>query len=289
MLKTILTAAAPIIAGLFGKKSKKKASTQSYDYQKEFARHGIRWKVEDAKAAGLHPLAALGANTLSFNPSQIGDSSDIWSNMGQNLQYALSRMKTKEEKAAQLLKLKQEQKVLENMGLQNTLLRKQINDITSGPPMPSVQVPPGQIPGQPDAAPGTVNVPVEVPYSSSLGYHAGTPPAEINNIMPGGWVLRGPGDILSEALEGSFVIAAQYGAVRVTQYLRGLFNSLYNKDKKSAANFLRTIMPREKLPPNHYYVYYPLLGMFRVVKDAKRKLKGRHAGTRKFRGVSGKW
>lgn len=37
--------------------------------QKEFAQHGIRWKVEDAKAAGLHPLFGAGLTGASFSPS----------------------------------------------------------------------------------------------------------------------------------------------------------------------------------------------------------------------------
>lgn len=41
---------------------------KNYDAQKEFAQNGIRWKVSDAQAAGLHPLAALGAST-SFSPT----------------------------------------------------------------------------------------------------------------------------------------------------------------------------------------------------------------------------
>jgi len=32
------------------------------DNQREFAKMGIRWRVEDAKAAGLHPLVAMGSN-----------------------------------------------------------------------------------------------------------------------------------------------------------------------------------------------------------------------------------
>ena len=49
----------------------------NYEHQKEFAQNGIRWKVADAKAAGLHPLAALGASTASYSPSAvIGDSPD---------------------------------------------------------------------------------------------------------------------------------------------------------------------------------------------------------------------
>lgn len=38
-------------------------------YQKEFAQKGIRWKTEDAKQAGLHPLAALGTMGASYSPT----------------------------------------------------------------------------------------------------------------------------------------------------------------------------------------------------------------------------
>ena len=53
-----------VLGGLFGKKSSDKQSR----FQKEFAQHGLRWKVEDAKAAGLHPLAAIGAQGAQYNP-----------------------------------------------------------------------------------------------------------------------------------------------------------------------------------------------------------------------------
>lgn len=42
------------------------------ELQKEFAQHGIRWKVADAKAAGLHPLYAVGASTSSAMPITVG-------------------------------------------------------------------------------------------------------------------------------------------------------------------------------------------------------------------------
>ena len=47
---------------------------QEYQNQKEFAQHGLRWKVEDAKQAGINPLVALGASTHSPSAS-IGSSS----------------------------------------------------------------------------------------------------------------------------------------------------------------------------------------------------------------------
>lgn len=38
------------------------------EMQREFAKNGVRWRVEDAVAAGLHPLAALGVNPASASP-----------------------------------------------------------------------------------------------------------------------------------------------------------------------------------------------------------------------------
>ena len=45
----------------------------NYAHQKEFAQNGIRWKVEDAKAAGIHPLFALGAQGATFSPISVGE------------------------------------------------------------------------------------------------------------------------------------------------------------------------------------------------------------------------
>lgn len=75
-----LSAAAPAIGGalgalgsyLGGKKQAKateKANAANIAYQKEFAKKGIQWKVADSKAAGIHPLFGLGAQTSSFTPS----------------------------------------------------------------------------------------------------------------------------------------------------------------------------------------------------------------------------
>lgn len=67
--------AGPVLGGLIGGKNSKDAGDANYEAQKEFAQYGIRWKVDDARAAGIHPLYALGAQTLSFAPSYVGDSS----------------------------------------------------------------------------------------------------------------------------------------------------------------------------------------------------------------------
>lgn len=66
------------LGGAAGKYFDKRGDeNRQYSRDKEFAQKSIRWKVADAKAAGLHPLAALGA--ASATPSvvpQSGDGSD---------------------------------------------------------------------------------------------------------------------------------------------------------------------------------------------------------------------
>lgn len=51
----------------------------AYWQQKQFAKKGIRWKVADARAAGIHPLYALNAPTLTPNPIVVGQEDDGFS------------------------------------------------------------------------------------------------------------------------------------------------------------------------------------------------------------------
>lgn len=93
--------------------------------QREFAQMGIRWKVEDAKAAGLHPLYALGGGA-GFSPSAFiggsaptsqagsvgapsesrGSFSSALGDMGQNIMRAALAAMDPHEKLERTLKLK---------------------------------------------------------------------------------------------------------------------------------------------------------------------------------------
>lgn len=69
-----VSAGSNILGGLFGNKSNRRAIRDQMNFQREFAQHGIRWRVEDAKAAGLHPLFAMGAQLPSASPVFSSDS-----------------------------------------------------------------------------------------------------------------------------------------------------------------------------------------------------------------------
>lgn len=83
MIGKLIAAGASLLGGMLGNKAQEKAQRQNmaheaamrkkeYDQQKEFAQSGIQWKVQDADKAGVHPLYALGANTVSYAPQSIG-------------------------------------------------------------------------------------------------------------------------------------------------------------------------------------------------------------------------
>lgn len=131
--------------------------------QKEFAQHGIQWRVQDARAAGLHPLAALGAQLHSASPISVGGGGGGGGSVsfnsptsspispfagasmgsgiaaaGQDLGRALQAMSPESERVRQVAET-QEGLKLQNMKLQNELLASQIAKTTAqvGPPMPT--------------------------------------------------------------------------------------------------------------------------------------------------------
>lgn len=119
---------AALLGGAFSGREQRKATQANIDHQREFAQHGLRWKVEDAKAAGVHPLYALGASTHSFAPSITPNTgmSDAISSAGQNVGRAVAQTSTANERAFNDA-MKAEQ--LKNARLQNTLLEGQITSV----------------------------------------------------------------------------------------------------------------------------------------------------------------
>lgn len=126
----IASGVAGLIGGAQSNASAERLNQLNYEHQKEFAQNGIRWRVADAKAAGLHPLAALGFSGASYSPSAVvGDSPDysFLADAGQNIGRAMDAKKTEQERLEQqakqdtVFKLEMEGRKLdnENKRLQN--------------------------------------------------------------------------------------------------------------------------------------------------------------------------
>jgi hypothetical protein len=105
-----------VVGGLFGRSGDKKQAEatrqanelnaqlnrENQQLQREFAQQGIRWKVEDAKAAGLHPLFALGGAGATYTPSAIPMMADSQAgsylrDMGQNVSRAAAAFDPEEQ------------------------------------------------------------------------------------------------------------------------------------------------------------------------------------------------
>lgn len=145
----------------------------NYRHQKEFAQYGIRWKVADAKAAGLHPLAALGAQTSGYTPSAVvGDSPDFsfLRDIGQDVGRAIDAKSTAAERAANKAKIDQGTNLeLEGKALDNDYKRALIRGETQ------------------DQALKLANAAVRASWSQQL------PPA-MPSLAPDGSLMSGQGD-----------------------------------------------------------------------------------------------
>lgn len=150
MLPALIAAGSSLIGGLMGNARAEKNDAM----QREFAQSGIQWKVEDAKKAGIHPLAALGAQTVSYQPQQIGtDLSTGVAQMGQDISRAVDATRTTTGRAGAVAKTIEDLN-LTKMGLENELLATQIAKLRQAghpPPMPGPGDDISLIAGQPSA------------------------------------------------------------------------------------------------------------------------------------------
>lgn len=160
ILSGALSAGASLIGGALNNKSAADAGQRNYDAQKEFAQNGIRWKVADAKAAGIHPLAALGVNNASFSPSfTAGDNG--FAQAGQEFGRAIEAKATRAERELEVaMQRETHSEQLRGLRLENDIRAEQLLQMkensleavkkASRPPaMPGVDN--GVIPGQGDS------------------------------------------------------------------------------------------------------------------------------------------
>lgn len=148
----LISGAAKLFGGRAEQKAQAKQAHQNYLNEKEFAQSGIQWKVADAKAAGIHPLAALGASTTSFSPVSVGSSlSESIGGAGQDIGRAIAASASGETRASAASKAA-EALALERGSLENELLRAQIASAVGkqGPATPAMPMDDSRymIPGQ---------------------------------------------------------------------------------------------------------------------------------------------
>jgi len=174
MLGNIISAGASLLGGLMGKQSADSArdaqmqmNERNIALQKEFAQQGIQWKVADAKAAGIHPIYALGGSTASFTPVSSNFASDTSmpnaiASAGQDIGRAVNATRTQSQRGDAFTRTTNALQ-LERMGLENEVLRTEIASKTGrlrtqmNPPFPGDAY---LIPGQTQSG-GVTNEPMK--------------------------------------------------------------------------------------------------------------------------------
>lgn len=131
----LLGAGSSLLGGLLGKDEAKK----NMQMQLAFAKNSIQWKAQDAAKAGIHPLYAMGAPTMSFQ-NVVSGMPEAVANAGQDISRAVGAAMDGGQKAdAYTTALRALQ--LQRGGLENELLRTQIAKLNAPGTPPSMPGP----------------------------------------------------------------------------------------------------------------------------------------------------
>lgn len=117
----LIGAAGSLIGTSMSNKASAKAQEESNRLQKEYAQNQIQWRVEDAKKAGIHPLYALGAQGISYQPLQSADVNGI-AEAAQSVNRGLSSAGMQMQQMA----IAQQELATQRQAIENELLQKQL-------------------------------------------------------------------------------------------------------------------------------------------------------------------
>lgn len=238
-------------------------------YQKEFAQKGIGWRVEDARAAGINPLAALGANVHSYQPNQLftppykNRVGTALKNMGQDVDRAVHANATKQDRAlsTQILIEQLRGSKLANDGQE---IKNSQNSIPQGIPKtndPLVNAMNTQ--GQGNAGNNTTSgnaavmvKPDEYTPMKQLGVSGATSPMKKHYVDEHGWVWNILNQDAAESVESD----------NATQ-----FSMRMHQGHRWVSGADRNVVPKIKIPNGYRLAYYRHLNQWRVIKAGQKK------------------
>lgn len=262
---------------VLGMESSRKSSSKNIDaqiaWQRELAERGISMKVDDARRAGLHPLAVLGANTMSPTPISVMDDrrGDYISRMGQGLGRIFDYF-SKDQKSLRALGLKKSAEELESIKLDNEIKRKNLNaqPLQAGAgnvgltATGATMLNDGQIQG------ATI-IPQEIKHSTNLGLESGVKPLEFVNVDENGFLMKLPPMEQAMGLQSSFIDRLHYTGQKFWNELKAQYKSLSPKFTKKFASEMRK--ERAKLPKvkGKHWVWNVRRSTWRLIEDRGKK------------------
>jgi len=228
--------------------------------QKEFAQQGVQWRVADAKKAGIHPLAALGASLVNYQPQQVGYSGGsktrnkiaaIARTMGVGIQSAVNKVA---DKKMRQLQLEKEQAEIDLIKAQTGRINEpQTGGIPDPDRMNSEQIP------------GTEDVPVQV-LKQKDGFQEGVHGSS-RIFEQDGWAKEKPAEELVDLVSEDPVEAASwYGHLIKSKWSDWQNARAARRGSEKALMELRKrqqLLSR-RLPQGEQYRYVPRRGWKRV-------------------------
>lgn len=245
------------VLGFFGgnadRNAQKDMNYENNAMQREFAQSGVTWRVEDAKRAGISPLAALGAQLYNATPSYMASPSsrsETFRDMGQSLERAASATMNRGDRVK---KEQMDALLLEEQSLKNEVLRGQVTRAgqATNPAMPTDPAL-SVIPGQGDAfqmSPGGLLPPPttvsEKPFDRTMS-DIGNSAKEAGIINDYQFVRRGDGAIGLVPSQDSKQRMEDMGPMPWVWYAKNMVNP-------------PAAPPKSMLPPNtDRWVWNPL-------------------------------
>lgn len=161
-----------------------KVLQEQLKYQREFAQQGLSWRVADAQRAGMHPLAALGAQGMpSYSPVSVqSDSSGVAAAASKDVRFNVAT-KTEREAALQAMR-ESASRVAANeaeAAYYNSMAAKESQRQVSEPAFPEV-----------NAIDSLPPVPALVYEGGSTFGGAELVAPKVNMSRPGGAIVAGP-------------------------------------------------------------------------------------------------
>jgi len=259
-----------------------KQSSQPFKLQKNIAESGISIKVADAKRAGIHPIYALGAN-IAYPPAvQTGERRNRLSHMGQNINRAISAIKTAQERRLSEVLLKQEEEKLAQMGLETISMRNDLNNINEIPALPDATNK-GIVQGQ---TPGTVVIPKRITASNIPGQEPGIIPGGQVAMMPNRRMAETITEPMSEPIESdAYNAQLRYGEKIIQHFDSWIYSAAATRDYTPGGRRFKRQLERRRMrlgkPPRGYHYSFDFaMNSFYLTPNEYKKSK-------KFRTPSG--
>lgn len=246
---SLLSAGLGFLSSKKSEKFARQTNERNIQLQREFAQNGIQWRVQDARHAGIHPLAALGAPGSSYQPFAMGPDYSGLASAGQDISRALQTAAGTPSKRMSLYDAKVRELNIRNMELRNGLLASQIARNTQAGQVPRTGIGgPMLVDGQGDTAidtpPGTVITTPKrrVAPGARRSEEAGAV-TDSQWIRTGkGWA-RVPSTDAKRAIEDMWIPSMQW-------QIRNTIGDMYGRNRH----------PPVKLKKRHWWRYQPITG-----------------------------